>query len=202
MERMENNIVEIEGEIIKNFEFSHEVFGEGFYSTVVSVERQSHYFDHIPILVSERLVDVSADWTGQFVFLSGEFRSFNMPNNGKSKIILSLFVKELECQEDPANFSNFIALNGYVCKPPIYRKTPLGRDIAELLLAVNRGYGKSDYIPCICWGRNARFASTFEVGTYLELEGRVQSRDYTKALEDGTTEVRTAFEVSVSKMEL
>ena len=202
MERFENNIVTIAGEIVKDFEFSNEVYGEGFYSTEVAVTRTSQFVDYVPILVSERLVDVKEDWKGQFVLVNGEFRSHNKEDEGKRKLLLSIFAKEFECQDPPYENCNSIVLHGHICKQPSYRKTPLGREIADMIVAVNRGYGKSDYIPCICWGRNARYVSCMDVGSEITLEGRVQSRDYIKRFEDGTDELRTAYEVSVAKIEM
>lgn len=199
----DNNQVNIAGEIVSNFTFSHDVFGEGFYMVDLSVNRLSDTFDIIPIMISERLIDVRQDYSGCFAELSGQFRSYNRHENSKNRLVLSVFAREIEVREedDDRQKPNFIFLDGYVCKPPIYRKTPLGREIADLLLAVNRPYGKSDYIPCICWGRNARFADTFEVGGHLQVWGRIQSREYQKKLSDTEVERRIAYEVSVSKLE-
>ena len=149
------------GEIVSAFQFSHEVFGEGFYMVELAVSRLSNYSDYIPLMVSERLIDTEQDYTGQFIRISGQFRSYNRHEEKKNRLVLSVFVRELEFLDeiDENEKTNQIFLDGYICKEPIYRKTPLGREIADVLLAVNRSYGKSDYIPCICWGRNARFAS-------------------------------------------
>lgn len=201
MEIFENNIVKVLGEIVAPLTPSHEVFGEGFYETVIGIERKSEYVDLIPVIVSERLIDVSEDWVGQVVSIVGEFRSFNVHETPRNKLKLYIFAREIECVDWKQEHKNEIFLRAHICKEPTYRKTPQGREIADVLVAVNRGYGKSDYIPCICWGRNARYVGEMEVGTYVSLEGRVQSRDYVKRLEDGTEEVRTAFEVSVSKIE-
>lgn len=199
----ENNQVMIAGEIISDFTFSHEVYGEGFYMVDVAVNRLSNFADYIPVMVSERLLDVSKDWKGQYISVVGQFRSYNRHEEKKNRLVLSVFARELslvqEVDEDVK--SNQIFLDGYICKEPIYRKTPLGREIADLLIAVNRSYGKSDYIPCICWGRNARFASTFEVGTHVQIQGRIQSREYVKKINELETEKRIAYEVSVSKIE-
>ena len=156
------------GEVAGQFTFSHEVFGEGFYMVDVLVRRLSSSEDRIPLMISERLIDVSQDYTGEFIMADGQFRSYNRHEEQKNRLILSVFVREVEfIDEEPDGAkTNTILLDGYICKPPIYRKTPLGREIADLLLAVNRPYGKSDYIPCICWGRNARFASGF-TGCFL-----------------------------------
>ena len=200
----ENNQVSIIGEIVSDFQYSHEVYGEGFYMMEVSVRRLSDFVDYIPVMVSERIIDVEADYIGQLVYISGQFRSFNRHEERKNRLVLSVFARELEildpdCDEDAGNQ---IFLDGYICKEAIYRKTPLGREIADLLVAVNRSYGKSDYIPCICWGRNARFAAGFEVGTHVQIRGRIQSRDYVKKLSETQVEQRTAYEVSVSKIEI
>ena len=191
------------GEIVSDFRFSHEVYGEGFYMVDVAVNRLSNYLDYIPLMISERLIDVNADYIGQIIYVNGQFRSFNRHEEKKNRLVLSVFVRELEfleeLQEDMK--SNQIFLDGYICKVPVYRKTPLGREIADVLLAVNRPYGKSDYIPCICWGRNARFADGFQVGDHIQLWGRIQSREYQKRIGDEEFETRIAYEISVSKLE-
>ena len=175
---IENNQVTIIGEIAGKFVFSHEVFGEGFYMVDVLVRRLSNSEDQIPLMISERLLDVMQDYTGEYIMVNGQFRSYNRHEEKKNRLVLSVFVRELEFLDeiDENEKTNQIFLDGYICKEPIYRKTPLGREIADVLLAVNRSYGKSDYIPCICWGRNARFASGFTVGSHIQIVGRVQSR--------------------------
>ena len=200
---IENNQVTIMGEVASPFTFSHEVFGEGFYMMDVNVKRLSNSEDRIPLMISERLIDVSQDPTGEFIMVSGQFRSYNRHDEQKNRLVLSVFVREVSFIEEELDGAktNNIFLDGYICKLPVYRKTPLGREIADLLLAVNRPYGKSDYIPCICWGRNARFASTFEVGEHVQIMGRIQSREYIKKLTETETEKRIAYEVSVSKLE-
>ncbi|MCI9228453.1 single-stranded DNA-binding protein [Lachnospiraceae bacterium 56-18] len=200
---IENNQVTIMGEIASPFIFSHEVYGEGFYMVDVHVKRLSNSEDNIPLMISERLIDVSQDYTGEFIMVSGQFRSYNRHDEQKNRLVLSVFVREVEFIEEELDGAktNNIFLDGYICKLPVYRKTPLGREIADLLLAVNRPYGKSDYIPCICWGRNARFASGFEVGEHVQIIGRIQSREYIKKLTETETEKRVAYEVSVSKLE-
>ena len=194
----ENNQVSLMGEIVSDFTYSHEVYGEGFYMVELSVNRLSDFVDYIPVMVSERLVDVSADYRGTYVYITGQFRSFNRHEEHKNRLVLSVFARELEFLDGPDEEcpSNQIFLDGYICKEAIYRKTPLGREIADLLVAVNRSYGKSDYIPCICWGRNARFASSFEVGTHVQIWGRIQSREYKKVI-DGVEETKVAYEVSI-----
>ena len=159
--------------------------------------------DRIPLMVSERLIDVNQDYRGEHIYVTGQFRSYNRHEEQKNRLVLSVFVREIAFVEEEmdASKTNQILLEGYICKEPVYRKTPLGREIADLLLAVNRPYGKSDYIPCICWGRNARYTSGFGVGQHVQLLGRIQSRDYVKKLSETETETRTAYEVSVSKLE-
>ena len=200
---IENNQVSIMAKIASGFTFSHQVFGEGFYLVDILVKRLSDSEDRIPLMVSERLVDVTQDYEGEYIMVQGQFRSYNRHEEKKNRLVLSVFVRELTFVEeaDDSIKTNQIFLDGYICKPPVYRKTPLGREIADLLLAVNRPYGKSDYIPCICWGRNARYASAFEVGGHVLLWGRIQSREYIKKLGENETEKRTAYEVSVSKLE-
>ncbi|WP_342759554.1 single-stranded DNA-binding protein [Kineothrix sedimenti] len=201
---IENNQVVIMGEIVSDFTFSHEIFGEGFYMVDVRVERLSDSMDNIPLMVSERLIDVNGDYKGMYIVVNGQFRSYNRHEERKNKLVLSVFAREIEFVDEICENtkSNQIYLDGYICKEPIYRKTPLGREIADLLLAVNRPYGKSDYIPCICWGRNARFANGFEVGARCAVWGRIQSREYMKKLSEEQLERRVAYEVSVSKLEL
>ena len=200
---IENNQVTIMGKVATEFSFSHEVFGEGFYMVEVEVKRLSNSEDRIPLMISERLIDVTQDYTGEYIMVHGQFRSYNRHEEQKNRLVLSVFLREISFMEEEPDGTktNSIWLDGYICKEPIYRKTPLGREIADLLLAVNRPYGKSDYIPCICWGRNARYASGFEVGEHVQLLGRIQSREYVKRISDTETEKRVAYEVSVSKLE-
>ena len=200
---IENNQVTIMGKVATEFSFSHEVFGEGFYMVEVEVKRLSNSEDRIPLMISERLIDVTQDYTGEYIMVHGQFRSYNRHEEQKNRLVLSVFVREISFMEEEPDGTktNSIWLDGYICKEPIYRKTPLGREIADLLLAVNRPYGKSDYIPCICWGRNARYASGFEVGEHVQILGRIQSRECVKRFSDTETEKRVAYEVSVSKLE-
>ena len=209
---MENNQVEIMGRIASEFVFSHQVFGEGFYLVDVLVKRLSDSEDCIPVMISERLVDITQDYIGEYIHVMGQFRSYNrheekhnrlVLEEKKNRLVLSVFAREISFveEEDETMKTNQIYLDGYICKPPVYRKTPLGREIADLLLAVNRPYGKSDYIPCICWGRNARYASAFQVGGHVMIWGRIQSREYIKRLSEEESEKRVAYEVSVSKLE-
>ena len=200
---IENNQVSIMGKVASGFTFSHQAYGEGSYLVDVLANRLSDSEDRIPLMVSERLVDVTQDYEGEYIMVQGQFRSYNRHEEKKNRLVLSVFVRELTFVEeaDDSIKTNQIFLDGYICKPPVYRKTPLGREIADLLLAVNRPYGKSDYIPCICWGRNARYASAFEVGGHVLIWGRIQSREYIKKLGENETEKRVAYEVSVSKLE-
>jgi len=199
----ENNQVSIAGKIASPFQFSHEVYGEGFYLCDVEIERLSDSTDLIPVMVSERLFPVKENYIGRDICVHGQFRSYNRHEENKNRLVLSVFAREIYFPEDVEEDvkPNHIYLDGYICKPPIYRKTPLGREIADILLAVNRPYGKSDYIPCICWGRNARYAEGFQVGNHVQIWGRIQSREYQKKISELEYEKRIAYEVSVSKLE-
>lgn len=199
----ENNVITLIGTIVSEKTFSHEVYGEGFYSFNIEVPRLSENSDIIPVTVSERIL--TDDFKiGQKVVIDGQFRSYNNYENEKNKLVLTVFVKDIKLQTEETDTTNpnEICLTGFICKKPIYRTTPFGREIADILLAVNRAYNKSDYIPCIAWGRNARFCQNIEVGEKVKLWGRIQSRQYEKKFEDGTSEIRRAYEVSVSKMEI
>ena len=200
---LSNNQAVVAGEIVSDFTFSQEVFGEGFYMVDVLVSRLSDTYDTIPLMVSDRIMDVEENCIGRKVEAKGQFRSYNKHEDTRNRLILSLFVREIEFIEDDEYISkpNHIYLDGYICKPPVYRMTPLGREIADVLLAVNRAYGKSDYIPCICWGRNARFAGKLAVGEHVAIWGRIQSREYQKKVGNDCVISKTAYEVSVSKME-
>ena len=199
----ENNEVRVLGKIETQLQFSHEVYGEGFYSFVLNVKRLSDISDYILVTVSERLLSGVPMEIGNFVEINGQFRSYNNYNNNERKLILTVFAKDLipVAPEDASKNLNYIFLNGFVCKPPAYRTTPFGREITDLLLAVNRQYNKSDYIPCIAWGRNARFASELTVGSHIKIWGRVQSRDYQKKISENELINKTAYEISISKME-
>lgn len=169
----------------------------------VAVNRLSEQTDIIPLMISERLLDVHQDYKGQTIEAVGQFRSYNRHEGTRNRLVLSIFVREIQMIEEFTDYTktNQIYLDGYICKEPVYRKTPLGREIADLLVAVNRPYGKSDYIPCIAWGRNARYASSFAIGSRIRIWGRVQSREYTKKVNEEEVERRIAYEVSVSKLE-
>ena len=198
----ENNLVSLSGIISEECVFSHEIYGEGFYIFKMEVKRLSDNEDILPITVSDRLLDVTSLKKGMNVCVKGQLRSYNHYSSKKNKLILTTFAREIIMEPDPGQNPNEIFLNGFVCKAPVYRTTPFGREISDLLIAVNRNYGKSDYIPCIAWGRNAKFAGSLDVGSNVELWGRIQSRVYQKRIDEEMTEERTAYEVSLSKIEL
>lgn len=200
----ENNYLVLIGKIISDKTFSHEIYGESFYVFNLEVPRLSGNEDIIPITISERLIANFNLTIGRKVVIEGQFRSYNSYENEKNRLVLTVFAKDIidYKEEQEENVSNEVVLNGYVCKKPIYRKTPFGREISDILLAVNRAYNKSDYIPCIAWGRNARFCENMEVGTEVKIVGRVQSRTYEKKFEDGRTEQRVAYEVSIGSLEV
>lgn len=200
-EQMFNNVTTLCGEVVEEPRYSHQMYGEGFYESALKVPRLSDQVDIIPFTVSERLLGDGAIAVGQTVTLSGQLRSYNKLTDGRSKLLLTLFVRDVLENDDERN-PNVIDIVGYICKPPVYRMTPFKREICDLLLAVNRAYNKSDYLPCIAWGRNARFVKDVEVGAKVAVNGRIQSREYQKTLEDGTVEIRVAYEVSVNRIEL
>ena len=193
-----NNKVYICGTVCSDAVFSHEVFGEGFYELFVEVSRLSGHNDILPVTVSERLINGGMK-RGQELCALGQFRSYNKLENGKSRLMLTVFIREV-LDFHPGKTPNSIVLSGYICKPPVYRTTPFNREIADLLIAVNRSYNKSDYIPAIAWGRNARFVKNLAVGDKIALSGRIQSREYQKKQADETYVTMTAYEVSVSKL--
>lgn len=206
---LENNSLMLVGKITDEKKFSHEIYGEKFYLFNLEVPRLSGNSDIIPITISERLFKDEDLVARRNARITGQFRSYNSYEQEKNRLILTVFAKDIEFLNSDEELkaskdfiSNEVTLIGYICKPPIYRETPFGREISDILLAVNRAYNKSDYIPCITWGRNARFCSKMEVGTEVKVIGRVQSREYEKKHEDGTTEKRVAYEVSVSNLEL
>lgn len=204
---VDTNIVTIVGKITTEKEFSHEMYGEGFYVIDLEVPRLSDFVDILPVTISERLF-VNIDLVpGKYVVVEGQLRSYNRYVNNSNRLLLTVFARDVYMPQDEEELNellkkpNEIFIDGYICKPPIYRTTPFGREITDLLVAVNRPYNKSDYIPCIAWGRNARFCEKLSVGDHIRLWGRVQSREYQKRLSNGETESKTAFEVSVSKLE-
>ena len=194
-----NNKVFISGEIVSDATFSHEVYGEGFYEFFVRVMRLSGQADILPVTLSERLIQGAMLAKGKTICAQGQFRSYNKLENGKSRLMLTVFVREL-LTEPPEKNPNTILLSGYICKPPVYRTTPFNREIADVLVAVNRAYNKSDYIPCIAWGRNARFVKNLCVGDRIAVSGRIQSREYQKKMSETDIRTMTAYEVSVSKL--
>ena len=194
-----NNKVFISGEIVTDAVFSHEVYGEGFYEMNVLVKRLSGQGDILPVTISERLISNGDLKVGSQINALGQFRSYNKLVDGKSKLMLTVFVREL-LEDAPLKNPNSIVLCGYICKPPIYRTTPFNREIADILIAVNRSYNKSDYIPCIAWGRNARFAKNLAVGEKIAISGRIQSREYQKRINEDDVKILTAYEVSISKL--
>lgn len=209
---LENNYLTLVGKVTGERKFSHEIYGEKFYIFTLEIPRLSGNSDIIPITVSERLIKEDTLNEGKKLLIKGQFRSYNSYENEKNRLILTVFAKditEVEENNEEENemtrkdtVTNEVVLVGYICKKPIYRQTPFGREISDLLLAVNRAYNKSDYIPCIAWGRNARFCQNLEVGTEVKIVGRVQSRNYEKKHEDGTVETRVAYEVSVGSLEV
>ncbi len=194
-----NNKVYFMGEIVSEASFSHEVYGEGFYEFYVKVMRLSGQADVLPVTISERLIRGNDLKQGSTICAIGQFRSYNKLENGKSRLMLTVFVREL-VESAPGKNPNSIVLSGYICKPPVYRTTPFNREIADMLVAVNRAYNKSDYIPCIAWGRNARFVQNLKVGDRVALSGRIQSREYQKKISEYESVSMTAYEVSVSKL--
>lgn len=197
----ETNNVILVGSISNGFSYSHEKYGEKFYRTEIITTRKSGVNDSIPVIVSERLVEIGQCSVQKRYKIEGQLRTYNCHDEDKTRLILYVFVKNIEIVDDSIKDQNEITLMGYLCKEPIYRKTPNGREITDTIIAVNRLYGKSDYLPCICWGRNARFSSSFQIGTRVKLIGRVQSRQYEKRTDDSIM-MKTAFEVSVNNLEL
>ncbi len=198
-ENCNNNKVYLCGKVVDEPVFSHEIYGESFYDINLEVPRLSSQCDIIPVTISERLFKDNNLAIGSKIALKGQFRSYNKIVDGHSKLMLTVFVKEL-CEEEPYLSSNVIELAGFVCKEPVYRTTPFKREICDVLLAVNRAYNKSDYLPSIAWGRNARFVSQLEVGQKVFVTGRIQSREYQKKTADNQLETKTAFEISISQI--
>ena len=196
-----NNKIFLEGKVISELEFSHEMYGEGFYSFNLEVMRLSDSVDHLNITVSERLLNDLDISIGKEVVVEGQLRSYNKFIDGSNKLILTVFARNIQpCVEKSKN-PNEIYLDGYICKEPVYRTTPFGREIADLLLAINRAYNKSDYIPTIAWGRNSRFCKSLNVGDHIKVWGRLQSREYQKKISETEVVKKVAYEVSISRME-
>ncbi len=198
---MESNLAELCGAVLSDLKFSHKTYGEIFYTFVLGIERRSGYIDEINIMVSERLIFENPPRINDFVEIKGQVRTYNEITEGRNKLNVVVFAKEIYQSENFGYNENYVYLEGFLCKEPLKRTSPLGRDICDLMLAVNRMYNKSDYIPCIAWGRNAGYAEKLGVGTKLAIEGRIQSREYKKKLDDGSAEMRKAFEVSIVKLE-
>ena len=196
----DTNLVSLRGELEDNLEFSHEIFGEKFYSTTIKIHRLSDSYDTLPITISERLLSDLDLSSNNLVDVTGQLRSYNKNIDNKNKLVLTVFARELKEVDGENKDPNNIFLDGYICKDPIYRKTPLGREITDLLVAINRPYNKSDYIPSIVWGRNAKFAKNLKVGDRIQMWGRVQSREYEKKVENGSSIKKVAYEVSISKI--
>ena len=198
---MESNIAELCGAVLSELKYSHKTYGEIFYTFVLGIERRSGYIDEINIMVSERLIFDNPPRLNDFVEIKGQVRTYNELSEGRNKLNVVVFAKEIYLSENFGYNENYVYLEGFLCKEPLKRTSPLGRDICDLMMAVNRMYNKSDYIPCIAWGRNARYASAFEVGGHVLIWGRIQSREYMKRIGENETEKRIAYEVSVSKLE-
>lgn len=196
----ENNYVRITGYVDK-FIYNHTAYDERFYSSFVHSQRRSGTVDDIPVISSQYLIH-KKNFAGKYVEIEGEFRSMNVHTGEKSRLVLQLFVKNIRIvkTKEYADDENEIVLDGFLVKNPIYRVTPNGRQIADLMIAVNRPLGRSDYIPCICWGKSAKWAENLEVGTEIFVQGRIQSREYVKRLSEDESEIRTAYEVSIGKM--
>lgn len=201
MEAYQTNTASVFGTVASPMEFSHEVYGEGFYNFYISVPRLSEANDIIPVTISERLMSPDDLNIGDTILINGQFRSYNNYSDMGSRLMLTLFARDINICSDSAGTPNEIVLIGYICKEPVYRLTPFGREISDILLAVNRSYNKSDYIPCIAWGRNARFSKQLSVGSKVRITGRIQSREYKKRLSEDEYISKTAYEVSVIKLE-
>lgn len=199
-----NNQAQVTGVITDEFTFNHEIYAEKFYTFTLSIPRLSGTDDSVHVMVSERLLSGEDFKVGDCVDIEGQFRSYNSyEDNGDNRLVLTIFAKDIKRNNDEKSHNpNVLYLNGYICKPPIYRTTPFGREITDLLIAVNRSYNKSDYIPVIAWGRNARYAKTLDVGDNVRVWGRIQSRNYQKRISDEEVITKTAYEVSVNRMEL
>lgn len=197
----ETNKAVVSGIVKTDLKFSHKTYGEAFYTFVLGIERRSGYVDEINVMISERLIYESSLYVDDYVEIIGQVRTYNENSEGRNKLNVVIFAREIQINSENMYFENYIYLEGYLCKTPVKRTSPLGRDICDLMVAVNRMYNKSDYVPCISWGRNANYADKLTVGTKIYLEGRIQSREYKKKLEDGSSEIRKAFEISILKLE-
>ena len=204
--QMQSNYIKIVGIIFSELEFSHEVFGEKFFEFFIEVPRLSETKYTLPVIISERLInDINMD-IGNYIVIEGQFRSYNRYEDAQNKLLLRVFVRDIYVPdytelEEMKRHPNEVFLNGYLCKETKFRTTPFGREITDMLIAVNRSYNKSDYIPCIAWGRNARYCEKLEVGDHIKIWGRIQSRRYQKKNENESYDTKTAYEVSVTKLE-
>ncbi|MCL2555501.1 MAG: single-stranded DNA-binding protein [Firmicutes bacterium] len=197
-----NNKVFLCGKVDSELKYSHELYGEAFYEFYMKVKRLSSHFDRLPITVSERLIQGIDLSLGAKIALNGQFRSYNKLEGDKSKLMLTVFVRDFMIGVEDELNPNLAVLSGHICKIPIYRTTPFNREICDILLAVNRAYNKSDYIPCIAWGRNARFVKEIETGQKISIAGRIQSREYYKRINDENVETRIAYELSINKISI
>ena len=195
------NKIELYGTVMSSFRFDHVCHGKNFYASLIAVKRESGVYDYLPIMGDEEIASVT-EWEGKRVYINGSIRTFSEYGVKNSKLLIYIHIRQIELLQDDVNDDNCVTLDGYFCKLPVYRKTPLGREIADLILAVNRPFGKSDYIPCICWGRHARYVAVLKVGEHVLVRGRIQSRKYIKKLSEMEVEKRTAYEVSISEMEV
>jgi single-stranded DNA-binding protein len=199
---IDSNVVTVYGTVTTKPEFSHEMYGEEFYIVYLEVPRLSDISDILPVTISERLIIGQNIDIGTKLFVEGQLRSYNKYQDGNNKLILTVFARNLNVSEQEVKNPNQIYLDGFICKKPVFRTTPFGREITDMLLAVNRPYNKSDYIPCIAWGRNARYSENMKVGDRIKIWGRIQSRNYQKKISEEQVITRTAYEVSISKMEV
>ena len=197
-EEPNTNYAELSGLVDAEPQFSHETRGERFYSFPVRIRRLSGTADVIQVLVRQTTILTEDLHTGQPVHVFGQLRSYNNKSGVGPKLMLHVFAKELNTQ--PMEDRNDILLHGTICKQPNFRTTPMGREICDFMLAVNRKYGRSDYLPCIAWGQKARLLACLDVGTVLSLRGRIQSRQYIKVINDLPVE-KTAYEVSLIDFE-
>ena len=198
-----DNTACLKGHVVKGPEFNHKTYGEAFYLIILGIFRKSGYEDRIRLIISERLMRGRSPREGELLEIHGQVRTYNKEKAGSSHLEVTVFAREMEyCRQDGFVYENFISFEGFICKRPVRRTSPLGRDICDLMIAVNRMYNKSDYIPSIAWGRNAAYAEMLEVGDKVSVEGRIQSREYRKYTEDEGLVTKTAYEVSVTRLEV
>lgn len=195
------NQATVKGMIDSDFTFSHQIYGEGFYFIDVLVKRRSDIADRIPVMISDHMIDVETSQKGKYIEIQGQFRSYNRLINNRSRLILSVYARKVRLAATEDALENQIMLDGYLCRPPVFRITPTGKEITDFMIAINRSCGKTDYIPCICWGKNARYAARMVVGGRLTVEGRIQSRNYLKKNNLNEMITKTTYEVSVSRLQ-